>query len=70
MLPLINYSSKLSIIFNEQLHDISQYKIFNFSLADEVSVGDEVLVNENNGLIPEKVRNISSFIMKGRNNFK
>ena len=36
-----------------------------FRFAEEISVDDEVLVNHNGELIPEKVMNVSRLIMKG-----
>ena len=40
------------------------YIIF-FRYADQVAVGDEVLVLENDDLTPTKVINVSSFNMQG-----
>ena len=34
--------------------------------ADQVSVGDEVLLERNNKIIPAKVLNVSSFIIQGK----
>ena len=36
-----------------------------FRYSDEMSIGDEVLVNGNNAMIPAKVVNISSLTMQG-----
>ena len=44
--------------------------IFCFRYADQVSVGDEILVQENNELIPDKVIKKSNFVMEGKNLFK
>ena len=44
--------------------------IFCFRYADRVSVGDEILVQENNELIPDKVIKKSTFVMEGKNLFK
>ena len=55
-------------MFKQQLYNTKQYLrifFFHFSYADEVSVGDEVLVYEKNRLVPGKVQNISTFLMKG-----
>ena len=41
-----------------------------FRYADQVSIGDEVLVRRNDELIPGNVTNISSFMMQGINHFK
>ena len=37
-----------------------------FRYADQVSIGDEVLVETINQLIPSKVIDVSNFIMKGK----
>ena len=39
--------------------------ILSLSYADQVSVGDEVLLNEKDELTPAKVINISEIIMQG-----
>ena len=44
--------------------------IFFFRYADEVSVGDDVLVQDNNEMIPSKVQEVSSAIMKGKPSLK
>ena len=36
-----------------------------FRYANNISLGDEVLVNKNDQLIPEKVENISILLMQG-----
>ena len=38
-----------------------------FRYADHVSIGDEVLVEENDKLIPRKVVNVSGLLMQGNN---
>ena len=40
-------------------------EIFSVRYADQLSIGDEVLVQENNELIPVKVNNVSSVAMQG-----
>ena len=44
---------------------------FSFRNADQVSIGDEVLIQENEVLKPQRVIQVSSFIMQGKdvNNF-
>ena len=37
-----------------------------FRYADQVSHGDEVLVNENNDLIPVKIISVSNFTLQGK----
>ena len=49
---------------------MKQNKYFCFRYADQVSVGDEILVQENNELIPDKVIKKSNFVMEGKNLFK
>ena len=46
--------------------------VWNISLryADQLSIGDEVLVERNCELAPEKVINITSYPMQGRPYFK
>ena len=44
--------------------------IFCFRYADQVSVGDEILVQENNELIPDKVIKKSNFVMEGKKSFQ
>ena len=44
--------------------------IFCFRYADQVSVGDEILVQEINELIPDKVIKKCTFVMEGKNLFK
>ena len=44
---------------------IKHHEIFFFSNADQVAIGEEVLVQENNELSPVKVINISSHVMQG-----
>ena len=39
--------------------------VFIFRHAAHVSIDDEVLVNENNKLVPKKVLNVSNSIMEG-----
>ena len=34
--------------------------------ADSVSIGDEVLVPENDQIVPVKIYNISNFLMQGK----
>ena len=41
-----------------------------FRYADQVSIGDEVLVRRNDELIPGNVTNISSFMMQGNSYIK
>ena len=38
--------------------------------ANQLSIGDEILVQENNELIPEQVINVSNIIMQGNHYFK
>ena len=40
-------------------------KIISVRHADKVSIGDELLVQGNNGLVPGNVFNISNFMMQG-----
>ena len=40
-----------------------------FRYADEVSIGDEVLVQGNNGLTPTKVINVSKITLQGNHLF-
>ena len=51
---------------------ISSILLWNISLryADQLSIGDEVLVERNSELAPEKVINISIYHMQGRPYFK
>ena len=42
--------------------------IFSFRYADQVAIGDEVLVQENDGLTPSKVINVTSSTMQGNYN--
>ena len=39
--------------------------MLSYRYADQVSVGDEVLVLRNDELMPAKVMNVSSIIMQG-----
>ena len=41
------------------------YFVISFRYTDQVSVGDEVLVDENNKLIPAKVIRVASTFMQG-----
>ena len=43
---------------------------FCFRYADQVSVGDEILVQENYELIPDKVIKKSNFVMEGKSLLK
>ena len=57
-------------VLSYQLKHPYQYKtIFSVRFADQVSISDELLVQENNELVPAKVINISSLIMKGEHWF-
>ena len=38
---------------------------FSYSYAGQVSVGDEVLVQKDDNILPAKVINVSSIIMQG-----
>ena len=49
---------------------IKQNGIYYYRYADQVSVGDEILVQNNNELIPDKVIEESKFVMEGKNLFK
>ena len=47
-----------------------RYQLFNmvndsFSYADQLSVGDEMLVPKNNEMIPAKVANVNNVTMQG-----
>ena len=41
-------------------------KIFSFRFADMISIGYELLVQQNYKLVPAKVLNITSVIMEGK----
>ena len=45
------------------------YFVISFRYADEVSVGDAVLVHENDELIPAKVIRVASALMQGASFF-
>ena len=49
---------------------MKQYRFFCFRYADQVSIDDEILVQENNKLIPDKVIKKSDFVMEGKNLFE
>ena len=49
---------------------MKQNGIYCFRYANQVSVGDEILVQENNKLIPDKVIKKSDFVMEGKNLFE
>ena len=38
---------------------------FTFRYADVISVGDELLVRENSGMVPDKVIDVSTAVMNG-----
>ena len=42
-----------------------QRNLFSFSYADDISIGDEVLVYRNNELNPNKIINMSNIIVEG-----
>ena len=54
-----NYFNEIVLIPNLKII------VFHFSYANEVSIGDEVLVNENDQLSPAKVIDISTSKMQG-----
>ena len=54
-----------TVAFGIGFHSI-QSTILSSSFADEVSVGDEVLVNEKNELISQKVLDVSSLMKTGK----
>ena len=37
-----------------------------FRYGDQVSIGDEVLLNVNSEITPAEVTNVSNFVMKGK----
>ena len=39
--------------------------VFSFRYADQVAIGDEVLVQENDDLTPSKIINVTSSTMQG-----
>ena len=49
----------------EHVTALQKVTILNFNYAQEVSTGDEVLVKENNDILPAKVIKISSLMMQG-----
>ena len=49
---------------------MKQNRFFGFRYADQVSIDDEILVQENNKLIPDKVIKKSDFVMEGKNLFE
>ena len=57
-------SMKLIILFI-QSQTFTKY-ILSFRYADDISIGDDVLVQRNAALIPEKVIDISRFTMQGK----
>ena len=46
-------------------HIFTCQKIFSFSYADDVLIGDELMINEVGELIPEKVINVTEMEMQG-----
>ena len=57
------------IIFenHSSLLAVSYYIYFRY--ADQVAIGDEVLVQGNDGFTPQRVFNVSYSMMQGDNNF-
>ena len=54
-------------IFLEKIFE-TLYSIFSFRHADQVSIGDEVLVEENDDMMPAKVVNVSTLVLQGTEN--
>ena len=48
------------------MSSIKFIKLIPHRYANEVSIGDELLVKENSKLLPAKVVNVSSFMMEGK----
>ena len=55
------------IAISSRKHYHNHNSQFNFRYADVISVGDEVLVRENNDMVPDKVTDVSTAILSGKN---
>ena len=56
----LHFEKKLIIIA-----EIIEYFFFKFRYANRISTGDEVLVQENDQIVPTKVINVTMFEMQG-----
>ena len=57
--------SEIFLIQDHIFHDIFFIILFYLRYADQVSVGDEVLVQGSDDLKPEKITNVTSFKLQG-----